>query len=189
MIRKDPKAERKHTMAVLLSRLPFTECLKLCHRVVDGLCGREPPRMLDYSATWKLEEWLELQNALSTLFLLAVRNNSSEEEVLAGVADVGSGHADAVLSVLRARREEIQLALLQRTNSISSAVLHDFNWQLKVALSSDKISSLQTPLLSLSLDVSESGTLQPVTMEMNRDELSTLIASLEAANKVLLQLK
>lgn len=55
---------------------------------------------------------------------------------------------------------------------------------LQLALSSDKISSLHTPLLSLSLDLRENGALRPVTMEMNREELNTLINSLEAANKV-----
>lgn len=55
---------------------------------------------------------------------------------------------------------------------------------LQLALSSDKISSLNTPLLSLSLDVRENGALRPVAVEMNKEELSALISSLEAANKV-----
>ncbi|XP_044022325.1 COMM domain-containing protein 8 [Siniperca chuatsi] len=176
-------------MVVLLSRLPVTDCLKLCHRLVDGLCGRESPRRGDYNATWSLEEWLELLNSLTALFHLAVGNNSSDEEVLAELSDVGSSHAEAVLSVLRGRQEEICRALLDRTNSISSATLQDFDWQLKLALSSDKMSSLHTPLLSLSLDVKENRALRSVTMEMNREELNTLISSLEAAIKVVLQLK
>lgn len=53
-------------------------------------------------------------------------------QVLAGLSGAGGGHAEAVLSVLRARREEIHRALLVRTNSISSATLQDFDWQLKV---------------------------------------------------------
>lgn len=53
-------------------------------------------------------------------------------QVLAGLSGVGSSHAEAVLSVLRARREEIHRALLDRTNSISFATLQDFDWQLKV---------------------------------------------------------
>jgi len=58
-----------------------------------------------------------------------------------------------------------------------------------LALSSDKISFLQTPLLNLNLDVQENGIVKPVSIEMNREELQTLISSLEAANKVVLQLK
>ncbi|KAG7511188.1 hypothetical protein JOB18_042948 [Solea senegalensis] len=176
-------------MAASLSRLPITGCLKLCHRVVDGLCGQEPPHRGDYSATWSLEEWMELINSLTALFRMVVGNNSSDEEMLAELVDLDSGHAQALLSVLRAREEEIHHALLERTISISCATLQDFDWQLKLALSSDKISSLHTPLLSLNLDVRENGHLQPVTVEMNREELNTLISSLEAANKVVLQLK
>ncbi|CAJ1074206.1 COMM domain-containing protein 8 [Xyrichtys novacula] len=173
-----------------LSRLPAADCLKLCHRVVDDICGREPPCRKDYGATWSLEEWLDLLNSLTGFFRLAVGNNSSDEEVLAGLSGMSSSsHAETVLSVLRGRREEICRALQDRTNSISSATLQDFDWQLKLALSSDKISSLHTPLLSLSLDVRENTGLRSVTMEMNRDELNTLITSLEAANKVVLQLK
>ncbi|KAM9842230.1 COMM domain-containing protein 8 [Aulostomus maculatus] len=176
-------------MAAQLSRLPAAECLKLCHRVVDGLCGREPPRWGDYSAIWSLEEWLEVLHSLEAVFCQATGNNSTDEKVMSGLSEVGSSHAEAVLSVLKARWEEIRLALLDRTSAISSATLQDFDWQLKLALSSDKISSLQTPLLSLSLDIREDGALKPVTMEMNKEELNTLITSLEAANKVLLQLK
>lgn len=53
-------------------------------------------------------------------------------QVLAKLTDISSGHTEAVLSVLRARQEEIRRALLDRTNSISSSTLQDFDWQLKV---------------------------------------------------------
>ncbi|XP_028994881.1 COMM domain-containing protein 8 [Betta splendens] len=176
-------------MVVLLNSLSVTDCLNLCHRVVDGFCGREPPRRADFSAAWSLEEWLQLLDSLAALFRAAVGNNSSDEEVSAGLADVGSSQAATVLKVLRARQAEIRRALLDRTASISCATLQDFDWQLKLALSSDKISSLHTPLLSLSLNVRENEALRPVTMEMNKEELNTLISSLETANKVVLLLK
>uniref|UniRef100_H2SB19 COMM domain containing 8 n=1 Tax=Takifugu rubripes TaxID=31033 RepID=H2SB19_TAKRU len=156
----------------------------LCHRVVDGLCGQQPPTRADYSSTWTLEEWTELNNSLISLFRLAVYNNSSDEKVVAVLSSVGNSHTDAVLSVLRARREEIHTALLNRTNSISFATLQDFDWQLKLAISSDKMASLHIPLLSLGLSVKENGILRPVAMEMDREELNMLLGSLDAANKV-----
>ncbi|XP_037341709.2 COMM domain-containing protein 8 [Pungitius pungitius] len=176
-------------MVSLLSGLPVSEGLTLCHRVVDGLCGRQAPQRGHYSASWSSEEWLELLRFLTALFCRAVGTNSSDEEVLAGLVDAGSSHAESVRTVLTARRQEIRDALLDRSNSISSAALQDFDWQLKLAVSSDKSSSLHTPLLSLSLDVRDNTALQSVTMEMNREELNTLISSLEAANKVVMQLK
>ncbi|XP_061700193.1 COMM domain-containing protein 8 isoform X2 [Syngnathoides biaculeatus] len=160
-----------------LNNLPVTECLKLCHRVVDGLCGREPPRRIDYTDTWSQEEWWKITNTLATAFQLSGGNNSSDEEVFVCLSELSSSHSEAVLNVLKARRKEICHALLGRTNRISSAILQDFDWQLK------------TPLLSLCLDIREDGALKPVTLEMNREELNTLISSLEVTNKVLLQLK
>ncbi|XP_036065812.1 COMM domain-containing protein 8 isoform X1 [Oryzias melastigma] len=181
-------AEEETNMEVL-DRLTEPDCVKLCHRLVDGLCGREPPRRGEYGASWSLEEWLRLRDSLTAVFCRSVGSNAADEEVLAELQTSCSRHAPAVLNVLRARRREIRLALLGRTNCMSSAVLQDFDWNLKLALSSDKISSLNTPLLSLSLDVRENGALRPVAVEMNKEELSALISSLEAANKVMLQMK
>ncbi|CAL8284968.1 unnamed protein product [Lota lota] len=172
-----------------LRKLPSTECQSLCHKVVDELCGREPPRIVDYGDTWSLGEWVGLTDCLSSLFRKTVGENCSDEEVLAGLRDVGPGYGETVLSVLEARREEIRQVLLKRTHLMSSTTLQDFDWQLKLALSSDKISSLQTPLLNLGLYVRENGALRSVAIEMGREELNTLISSLEAANKVVLQLK
>ncbi|XP_047466647.1 COMM domain-containing protein 8 isoform X2 [Mugil cephalus] len=104
---------------------------RLCHSVVEGLCGREPPHREDYITTWSLQEWLELINSLTALFRLSVMNNNSDEEVLAKLSDISSSHAETVLSVLRTRQEEIRSTLLDRTNSISSSTLQDFDWQLK----------------------------------------------------------
>lgn len=67
-------------------------------------------------------------------------------QVVAVLSDVGSSHTDAVLSVLRARREEIHTALLNRTISISFATLQDFDWQLKVMLYSLFIFGMQLSL-------------------------------------------
>ncbi|KAM6980654.1 COMM domain-containing protein 8 [Aplochiton taeniatus] len=173
----------------LLVKLPIEECSKLLHKVADGVCGREPPHMADYSGTWSVREWLELLDSLFSLFRLAVRRKGPNEEDLAFLVGMNTGYAEAVLSVLKARREEISQALVERTNCASGSPLQDFDWQIKLTLSSDKISTLQTPLLNLSLDLRENGNLKQLSFEMSREELHTLICSLEAANKVVMHLK
>ncbi|XP_036748440.2 COMM domain-containing protein 8 isoform X1 [Manis pentadactyla] len=60
---------------------------------------------------------------------------------------------------------------------------------IELALSSDKIATLQMPLLNLHLDVKENGEVKTYSVEMNKEELQNLINSLEAANKVVRQLK
>ncbi|XP_033890665.1 COMM domain-containing protein 8-like isoform X1 [Acipenser ruthenus] len=176
-------------MVKLLEKLPAQECPKLLHRLIDGVCGRDLPRFQDYGSFWSLTEWMEMIDTLTCVFKTAVGKQLSSEEVIQSLTGLSSSYQDVVLKCLKGRKEEIRQALVEKTNTVSSAQLQDFDWQLKLALSSDKISSLQTPLLNLDLDVKENGTLKPVSIEMNREELHSLINTLEAANKVVLQLK
>ncbi|XP_012688478.2 COMM domain-containing protein 8 [Clupea harengus] len=170
----------------LLNKIPAVECLKFLHRVVDGLCGRSYPKRTDYGDRWTLTQWSELLEALSSLFRVLVGKKCSDTELLSVLE---ATHAECISQCVKSRQEEIHQALVDRTNAISSTQLQDFDWQMKLALSSDKLSLLHTPLLNLTLDVKENGKPRPVTIEMNREELQTLISAMEAANKVVLQLK
>ncbi|XP_060781659.1 COMM domain-containing protein 8 [Neoarius graeffei] len=176
-------------MLNLLDKISPTECPKLLHRVVDGLCGRGLPKRREYGETWSLLEWGELISSLTFFFRVAVGRKHSDQEVQELLGDLKSVHAEAILQCLHARQEEIRQALVDRTNRICSTQLDDFNWQLKLALSSDKLSSLNTPLLNLCLDLTENGIQRAVNIEMNKEELNTLITALEAANKMILQMK
>ena len=51
-------------------------------------------------------------------------------------------------------------------------------------MSSDKLGSIQQPILSLDLDITEGTQKKRENMELSREELEKLITSLEAANKV-----
>ncbi|XP_051946119.1 COMM domain-containing protein 8-like [Xyrauchen texanus] len=176
-------------MITLLVKLPPEQCPKLLHRVVDGLCCRSGPRRIDYGDRWSLTEWMELMDSLSSLIRFAVGRACSDQEVQQLLSDLDTARAEAVLQCVHSRFDELRHALVDRTNAISSTQLQDFNWQLKLALSSDKLSALNTPLLNLSLELKENGIQRSVNMEMNKEELQTLISALEAANKVVLQLK
>ncbi|KAG5848232.1 hypothetical protein ANANG_G00096260 [Anguilla anguilla] len=125
-------------MIKLLEKLPVTECPKFLHRVVDGVCGRDPPRFGDYGNVWSLTEWMEILDGLSSFFRFAVGKKCSDEEVQESLADLGGGHREAVLACLKGRGEELRQALVERTNAVSSAQLQDFDWQIKLALSSHK---------------------------------------------------
>ncbi|TRY82200.1 hypothetical protein DNTS_003386 [Danionella cerebrum] len=163
--------------------------MQLIHRVVDGVCGRHGPRRseCDYSDRWSLTEWLELIDSLTSLIRLSVGRGLSDQEIQTLLSDLDTGRNDAVVQCVRSRFDEIRHALVGRTNSISSTQLQDFDWQLKLALSSDKLSALNTPLLNLTLELKEKGIQRAVNIEMNKEELQTLISALEASNKVMLE--
>ncbi|KFO25579.1 COMM domain-containing protein 8 [Fukomys damarensis] len=70
---------------------------------------------------------------------------------------------------------------------VCSAQLQDSDWPLK--LSSDEIATLQMLLFNLHLDVEENGEVKPHSVQTSKEELRNLINSLEAAHKVVQQLK
>uniref|UniRef100_A0A8C1PLG3 COMM domain-containing protein 8-like n=1 Tax=Cyprinus carpio TaxID=7962 RepID=A0A8C1PLG3_CYPCA len=163
-------------MIHFLEKLPSEECPKLIHRVVDGVCGRSGPRRTDYGERWSLTEWVELMNTLSSCIRFAVGRGCSDQEIRELLRELETAHAEAVLQCVRSRFDEIRHALVDRTNGISThKYLH--------------LSALNTPLLNLSLDLKENGIQRTVNIEMNKEELQTLISALEAANKVILKLK
>ncbi|XP_032883994.1 COMM domain-containing protein 8 isoform X2 [Amblyraja radiata] len=176
-------------MAQLLEKLPPGDCPRFIHRIIDGICGHALPRFRDYGNVWSLVEWMEVLEEATAFIKHACSKHLSDEEVQQQLDGLSAAHQEAIFNCLKARKEELRWALIENTNSVTSAQLQDFDWQLKLPLSSDKIAFLQTPLLNLDLNVKENGVLKPVTIEMDKEELQTLIHSLEAANKVVLQIK
>ncbi|XP_051472720.1 COMM domain-containing protein 8 isoform X2 [Apus apus] len=172
-----------------LEKLPPGRALEFLHKIIDGICGRAYPRYQDYGSIWSLSEWMEVLEEARTYFKTAVGKNIPDEEAAQQINELNSNYQEVITKCLKGRKEEIRHALVERVNAISSAQLQDFDWQLKLALSSDKISMLQMPLLNLDLDVRENGEIKPISIEMNKEELQNLISTLEAADKVVLQLK
>merc|ERR1711973_663913 len=70
--------------------------------------------------------------------------------------------------------------LLQQTASISKEVLKDINWDVRLVLSSDRLSNINEPLVTVTFDVlSESNVVVKRRLEMNKSELKAFIESLE----------
>ncbi|XP_070615146.1 COMM domain-containing protein 8 [Erythrolamprus reginae] len=178
-----------HEKMKLLEKLPAAETSKFFHKVIDGLYGHVSPQYRDYDTVWNLTEWMEVLEQTALYFRTAVGKDLSEEEAVQPLAELNPDTQRAALTCLKARKPDIRQALIGKTNAICSSHLLNFDWQLKLALSSDKLSMLQMPLLNLDLDLSKDGDLQFISVEMNKEELQALINALEAANKAVLQLK
>ncbi|KAM9679010.1 COMM domain-containing protein 8 isoform 1-T1 [Trichechus inunguis] len=162
---------------------------QLLHKIIDGICGRAYPLYQNYHSVWDSTEWIHVLEDITTFFKVIVGKNLSDEEISQQLNQLNSFHQEAIMKCLKSRKDDIRQALLGEIVDISSAQLQNFDWQLKLALSSDKIATLQMPLLNLHLDVKENGEVKPYSVEMSKEELQNLINSLEAANKVVLQLK
>ncbi|XP_007119693.1 COMM domain-containing protein 8 isoform X2 [Physeter macrocephalus] len=156
---------------------------QLLHKIIDGICGRTYPLYQDYHSVWDSTEWMHVLEDITNFFKAVVGKSLSDEEVSQQLDQLNSSHQEAIMKCLKSRKDEIKQALLEEIVDISSSQLQDFDWQLKLALSSDKIATLQMPLLNLHLDVKENGEVKPYSVEMSKEELQNLINSLEAANK------
>lgn len=177
------------TLLWRLQKLPAELGPQLLHKIIDGICGRAYPVYQDYHTVWESEEWMHVLEDIAKFFKAVVGKNLSDEEIFQQLNQLNSFHQETIMKCVKSRKDEIKQALSREIVAISSAQLQDFDWQVKLALSSDKIAALRMPLLSLHLDVKENGEVKPYSIEMSREELQNLIHSLEAANKVVLQLK
>ncbi|XP_053559968.1 COMM domain-containing protein 8 [Bombina bombina] len=173
----------------LLEKLPAAQCPQFLHKVIDGVCGRAQPRFKDYGNIWNLREWLDVLEESTTFFKSTASKDESAEEVSNQLIGLSPDHQEVILKCLKSRKPEVAAAVTEEACAMSHAYLQDFDWQLKLALSSDKISTLQMPLVNLDLDIRENGSITPVSIEMSKEELQNFINSLEAANKVVVQLK
>ena len=68
--------------------------------------------------------------------------------------------------------------------------MHSVSLCFQLVVSSDKLASVQEPLLSVDLDIDAAGEDETkfASVEMNKADLQKMITSLEAANKVLVMI-
>jgi hypothetical protein len=70
----------------------------------------------------------------------------------------------------------------------SYGTLKDFDWSVRLVLSSSKLSGLRQPLLMLKLEKTmPDGTMKEQLVELDEAELNSLIANLSAAQKAVLR--
>ena len=94
-------------------------------------------------------------------------------------------YATVVASTFHSRKLDLSKAMRDATSAIAPAHLKDFDWKVQVMLSSDKISEIRQPVLSLKLTTeSAPGDTKDVVVEMTKEEADRVLRSMEAANEV-----
>ncbi|CAH1258618.1 COMMD8 [Branchiostoma lanceolatum] len=173
----------------LLGKVDGDRFETLLHEIVDWVCRGAAPSYQPYSQTWDLDSWWHVLNSTKSFLLLAVKENLSKDGVLEHLTGLDSDHQQCFLQVITSRKEDIRLALISATAAISQGALEDLDWQVKLVLSSDKISSVQKPVLGLDLAVNKEGQRESLSLELSQEEVASLVTQLEAANKVVTQMK
>jgi hypothetical protein len=162
-------------------------CEELVHGVIDYVCGKEGPKYSDFSKSLSLEQFCKVKAALTQFVKRCVHESEEPAKVVSLLTEQGVEKEKAVVfAECLSARNLSEEHFKELSSTISYCTLDEFEWNLKVAFSSDKLSDVQEPLVSLQLALSGpgSGNQRLHRVEMNRHELNQLISSLEACNKV-----
>ncbi|KAL5499894.1 hypothetical protein EMCRGX_G011362 [Ephydatia muelleri] len=175
----------------LLEKLGKTDSEKFVHGAINDVCGKIGLRYEDYAKSISLSDYSKLKNSLEKVIRKVSRQSIEKQEVTKTLSEQGAGAdlAQLIAECLWVRKEEIREQLAMDSCNISQAYLSDFDWKLKLVMSSDKLGSIQRPVLDLDLDISEGGEKRREQLELTQEELEALLSSLDAANKVVTQLR
>ncbi|XP_064609031.1 COMM domain-containing protein 8-like isoform X2 [Liolophura sinensis] len=139
--------------------------------------------------TWDLQDWWDVSDTCQSFIKQAIKHGWTKDKIENSVSELSKDQKQILTEVILSRSDELREHLRSKTTQISNASLQDFDWQMKLAMSSDKLATVQEPLLVVDLNIRESEKKKAVSLEMNKLELEKMITSFEAANKVVQQLK
>jgi hypothetical protein len=171
-----------------LAKFSTEQFVKLTHETCDSICGRQGPRHEHYGKLVTIGNWQQFERE----FIELVRQSATATEgtKLKLPKNVLGGHEKTFGDCLVARKAEIVDALTISATTVGHSQLKDFDWNLRLILSSDKIAVVSEPVVTVDFEVKPCGEQSKLmSLEMNSDELKTMISSLEAANKIVHQLK
>ncbi|XP_031555598.1 COMM domain-containing protein 8-like [Actinia tenebrosa] len=185
------EATSKTEGVALLEKCPKEQAEKFVHQILDGICDGKEPRYVDYGKIWTTEQWQSVRRGLHVTLKNFICKDFGKDEIFKELDQysLSPDIKQVVFGCILARKDEIRAALVSNTAGITNAYLKDFDWKVKMVLASDKIAGIRKSVVSVDLDIQQDNTVRPVTVEMTKEELGNLITSLEAANKMVVQLK
>ncbi|XP_064638067.1 COMM domain-containing protein 8-like [Lineus longissimus] len=172
-----------------LEKCPSDRLLVFIHEVIDNLCEKIGPKYQDYSEFWSLEEWWDVVDQVKIASKSVVKNQWTKDEAEKELKSLDASLQQQLLTAIHLRQDEIRHTLVNSTTAISQAHLKDFDWQVNLVMSSDKLSSIQEPILNLDLDIQRDSDTKITSVELDKQDLVKMISTLEAANKAVSHLK
>lgn len=155
---------------------------ELLHACVDEICGRPGPTYHKFvnSMDWSKEEYEETYKFISVLLRNPASLYLTEEKMPQEYHELPEQIQQNILSCLKVRREQLTDALLKEYAKEKHETVTDFDWRLKLVMGSSKLASLREPLLQLDLIVEDKDSKRILGLELNKDELDTLISAVES---------
>ncbi|XP_015591600.1 COMM domain-containing protein 8 [Cephus cinctus] len=175
--------DNQASYGALLARINEDNLNQLIHACIDEVCGYPGLSHQPFANNVDLnkDEYIVVHK----LFLRILSNpailHPNEEKVLEEYyQDFPSEVQRSLLKCLRARRNQMSAVFFKKHAKKFATTLMDFNWRLILLMGSSKIASLKEPVLQLDLLVEDQQDDRIVGIELNRDELDSLINVLES---------
>lgn len=159
------------------------------HLVVDAMCGRDVDFVTTYGkviseTTTNVHELVESTKT----FVLSATHAESAGAIsndLAKATGLPSKLCDAVSVAIEGRSAEIEKAVIRQiTTGFSNRYLADFDWSLRLALSSENVSKLRETVLILTLYVNDlNGGKREHVMELTKETCGKLLSDFASINK------
>ncbi|XP_054164061.1 COMM domain-containing protein 8-like [Oppia nitens] len=169
----------------LSEHLNSDQIFSLIHEIIDDICGICDLKTDKYVPTVFTTE-LQFGDCIALfkrLLLQLIDIRTKHESLQQLPEDIQK----LTLECIEVRRPELRKAIINETIAENNPVLKDFFWKLNVVLDSDKMSDLNEPLVNLDLSVTENNRNRIVSLELDRDELTHVIKTLEEAEQELRQ--
>ncbi|XP_045596921.2 COMM domain-containing protein 8-like isoform X2 [Procambarus clarkii] len=161
---------------------------KFVHHVIDGMCGGIAVSQEMYKDCPLDKFWLAVQQVKTVAHDIAL-GKLSKEKVISWLLPLGQEKAEQIYEIVMARKGELVDALL-RESLKNTHHLKDFDWNVRLAIASDKVLDLNECLLTLHLHTSPKnmkGT-KDLCVEMTATQADSLLNQLKDAQKVLAEL-
>jgi len=170
-----------------ISKLQNVDVNEFLHFVINLVSGLPVPA----DSVFRAPQVQPLVEAYKLFFSQVVNLNLSKEQIVDDLkkANVNEGVISMCVESITARWAETRKILSNKVASISSSQLLDFDWKLHLISSSDKISTVQEPVLLLNLTVENSGKKEDVLVELSKEDLDSLLSSFSNVNEAIQQLK
>ncbi|XP_045126807.1 COMM domain-containing protein 8-like [Portunus trituberculatus] len=163
-----------------LTCIPSPLLNKFVHHVIDGLCGGASASHALFPDC-PLDAFWQAGREVATLARDVTAGRLTQHQAYAQLLPLGQEAAASVCEVVSARREEIKEAMV-RESLASTTTLTDFDWNVKVAVSSSTVLDLKQPLVTLRLHTSSPhGHQRDTVVEMTEAEVDSLLATLKEA--------
>eukprot|EP01083_Nonionella_stella_P075522 205358_1 len=157
------------------------------HSVVESMCGRRS--MVSDEGNQRLcSDW-------GDFIRMATGRTMDESQIRSelSVADpaLSDSTIDIVIKVMASRRREIHRHLqTQAVHSGTEGHLADFDWSVRVVLSSEKIANIRLPIFLLNLKLHQTGgEYKDVRIQLTKEQLDDFISECSNIHKTLKQLQ